>query len=56
LIVNGVSQGITFPATLSWTDWQNLSVTVTLNPGTTNTIELQSTGGDLANQDQMTVN
>jgi len=32
-----------------------MTVTVTLNGGTGNTIRLQSTGEDLANQDQMTV-
>jgi hypothetical protein len=31
-------------------------VVVNLNGGTNNTIRLESTGQDLANQDQMTVN
>ena len=55
LVINGVSQNITFTATANWDTWANVSVTVVLNPGATNTIELQSTGQDLANQDQLTV-
>ncbi len=56
LIVNGVTQSITFNPTGAWTTWNTLNVTVTLNAGTTNTIRLQSNGQDLANQDQMTIN
>jgi len=56
LTVNGVTQNITFQPTGSWNTWNTMNVTVNLNSGTTNTIRLQSTGQDLANQDQMTVN
>jgi hypothetical protein len=55
LIVNGVTQNITFNPTGAWTTWATLNVTVTLNPGTANTIRLQSNGQDLANQDQLTI-
>ncbi|MBN1312751.1 MAG: family 43 glycosylhydrolase [Anaerolineae bacterium] len=55
LTINGVTQNITFQPTGAWETWATMTVTVTLNPGTTNTIRLQSTGQDLANQDQMTV-
>jgi hypothetical protein len=56
LTVNGSTQNITFQPTGSWDSWNTMSVTVPLNAGTSNTIRLQSTGQDLANQDQMTVN
>jgi hypothetical protein len=56
LTVNGSTQNITFQPTGSWDTWNTMSVTVPLNPGTSNTIRLQSTGQDLANLDQMTVN
>jgi len=55
LTVNGSTQNITFQPTGSWDTWSTMIVTVALNAGTTNTIRLQSTGQDLANQDQMTV-
>jgi hypothetical protein len=56
LTVNGSSQNITFQPTGAWNSWNTMNVTVNLNSGTNNTIRLQSTGQDLANQDQMTVN
>ena len=56
LIVNGNSQSITFPTTHSWTSWSTINVTVNLESGDKNTILLESTGQDLANLDQMTVN
>jgi len=56
LIINGVTQNITFTTTGNWNTWATMNVTVTLNAGTTNTIRLQSTGQDLANQDEMTIN
>jgi len=55
LTVNGANQNITFSPTGSWDTWAILDVTVNLNAGTTNTIRLQSTGQDLANQDQLEV-
>jgi hypothetical protein len=56
LIVNGSSQNITFQPTGAWNSWSVQNVVVNLNGGTNNTIRLQSTGQDLANQDQLTVN
>jgi hypothetical protein len=56
LTVNGASQNITFNPTGAWNTWVVQNVPVTLNSGTNNTIRLQSTGQDLANQDQLTVN
>jgi rhamnogalacturonan endolyase len=55
LIVNGVSQAITFPSTGSWTTWSTLTVTVTLNSGSANTIRFESNGSDLANIDEIVV-
>ncbi len=55
LIVNGVSQAISFPGTGAFTTWQNLTVAVTLNSGASNTIRLESNGQDLANIDEITV-
>jgi hypothetical protein len=55
LVVNGVSSSITFPATTNWTTWATLNVNITLNSSTTNSISLQSNGGDLGNIDQITV-
>lgn len=55
LLVNGVSQAISFPATSGWTSWTTLNVTVTLNAAATNTIRLQSNGQDLANIDYLAV-
>ncbi len=55
LVINGSSQPITFASTGAWTTWVDTSVTVNLNSGTGNTIQLQSTGLDLANIDQLQV-
>jgi lysophospholipase L1-like esterase len=55
LLVNGAPTNITFPSTASWTTWATLNVTVTLNNSASNTIALQSTGQDLANIDELTV-
>jgi GH43 family beta-xylosidase len=56
LVVNGVTQNITFNSTGAWTTWSTVNVTVNLNAGTSNTIRLQSNGQDLANLDQLTIN
>jgi hypothetical protein len=56
LTVNGSSQNITFQPTGAWNSWNTMNVTVNLNSGSNNTIRLQSTGQDLANLDQLTVN
>ncbi len=55
LKVNGVSQSITFPNTGAFTTYLTQSVTVSLNPGATNTIRLESNGQDLANIDELQV-
>jgi rhamnogalacturonan endolyase len=55
LVVNGVSQSITFNVTSSWTTWAVQNVTVSLTAGAKNTIQLNSTGNDLANIDEITV-
>jgi rhamnogalacturonan endolyase len=55
IVINGVSQPITFAPTGAWTTWTNTTLTANLNSGTTNTIQLQSNGQDLANIDQLQV-
>jgi rhamnogalacturonan endolyase len=55
LLVNGVSQSISFDPTGAWTTWTVKNVTASLNSGTTNTIRLESNGADLANIDQLEV-
>lgn len=55
LVVNGVSQAITFPVTLDWDTWGLISATVNLGPGTANTIRFESNGQDLGNIDEITV-
>lgn len=55
LLINGVAQTITFPATSGWTIWTTLNVTVNLAAGRSNTIRVESNGQDLANLDELTV-
>jgi hypothetical protein len=55
LTVNGVTQSITFQPTGAWTTWQTLTVNITLNNTTTNSIQFAATGNDLANIDEITV-
>lgn len=55
LIVNGTTTSITFNPTGAWTTWQTLTVTAALNNNTSNTIQFATTGGDLANIDEITV-
>jgi rhamnogalacturonan endolyase len=55
LIINGMSQNITFNSTGSWTTWAVMTVNVSLTSGSGNTIRFQSTGQDLANIDQIQV-
>ena len=55
LTVNGTTVPVTFPATSAWDVWATFNVNVTLNNNSTNTIQLASTGQDLANIDQITV-
>nr|WP_298728338.1 carbohydrate-binding protein [uncultured Steroidobacter sp.] len=54
LLVNGVAQNITFNPTGAWTTWSTLSVPITLNNGS-NVLRFESTGQDLGNIDQVTV-
>jgi pectate lyase len=55
-IINGGSaQNITFNPTGSWTTWNTMSFTATLNSGTGNTVRFQSNGQDLGNIDQITI-
>jgi hypothetical protein len=51
LVVNGAARSVTFNSTLSWTSWTTQDISVTLNAGTSNTIQFQSNGQDLANID-----
>ena len=55
LVVNGVSQSITFDPTGDWTTWTVKNLTVPLNSGTSNTIRFESNGQDLANIDEIIV-
>lgn len=54
LRVNGVAQNITFNPTGAWTAWSTLNVAVTLNNGS-NVVRFESTGQDLGNIDQVTI-
>jgi len=54
LTVNGSTQNITFDPTGAWTSWSTKDVVVNLNGGSSNTIQLASTGQDLANIDELT--
>ncbi len=55
LLVNGVATNITFNGTGAWTTWVQRDVAVTLNNNTSNTIRFESSGGDLANIDQIEI-
>jgi len=55
IINGGTAQNITFNPTGSWTTWNTVSFTATLNSGTGNTIRFQSNGQDMGNIDQITV-
>lgn len=56
LVVNGVATNITLDNTGGpWTTWADKTVTVNLNGGTGNTIQLKSTGQDYGNIDEITV-
>jgi O-glycosyl hydrolase/regulation of enolase protein 1 (concanavalin A-like superfamily) len=55
LTVNGVATTITFPPTGAWSTWQSLAVPLVLNPGSGNTLMIESTGQDLANIDEIQV-
>jgi hypothetical protein len=55
LVVNGVTNTITFGTTTNWTNWRLLNRTITLNAGTGNTIRFESSGSALADLDEITV-
>jgi rhamnogalacturonan endolyase len=55
LVVNGVTTSLTFPGTGAWNTWATLSVNIALNNNQSNTIQLVTNGGDLANIDEITV-
>jgi pimeloyl-ACP methyl ester carboxylesterase len=55
ITVNGTTSNLTFNPTGSWTTWQTMTVNITLNNNSTNTIRFASTGQDLGNIDQITV-
>lgn len=55
LVVNGLVTSITFSPTANWSTWATKSVSVNLNAGTNNTIQLKSNGQDLANIDEITI-
>ena len=55
LIINGVTNAITFTNTTTWTNWILLTQQITLNGGTGNTIRFESSGSGLANVDEITV-
>ncbi|RYE17972.1 MAG: hypothetical protein EOP51_22925 [Sphingobacteriales bacterium] len=56
LVVNGgTAVALTTPTTGSWTTWNTMTVMVTLNNNSSNTIALKSNGNDLGNIDYITV-
>ncbi|MEI6395295.1 MAG: chitobiase/beta-hexosaminidase C-terminal domain-containing protein, partial [Verrucomicrobiota bacterium] len=55
LIVNGVTNSITFSPTGTWTNWTSQTNRITLNTGVANTIRFESSGSGLANLDEITV-
>jgi hypothetical protein len=55
LMVNGISQPITFPTTSAWNNWTILTVSIPLASGSTNTLRFESNGQDLANLDELTI-
>jgi hypothetical protein len=55
LLVNGVTNNVTFASTTTWTNWSLLTTTLNLPPGTANTIVLQTGPSGLANVDEITV-
>jgi len=55
LIVNGVTNDITFNPMASWTNWAVLTQRVTLTGGPANRLRFESTGEGLANLDEITV-
>ena len=55
MIVNGVSQSVTFNSTSAWNNWQTITVAINLKSGISNSIRFESIGEDLANIDEIKV-
>jgi hypothetical protein len=56
LVVNGGTPvSLTTPSTGAFSTWTTMNVTITLNNNSTNTIALNSTGNDLGNVDEITI-
>ena len=55
LTINGAARTITFPTTGSWTTYQQLAISTSLNSGTANTVRIDSTGQDAGNIDEIEV-
>lgn len=55
LKVNGVSHGLSFPATGGWSQWRTVSVELPFNAGPVNTLRLESSGQGLARIDEIEV-
>ena len=53
VLVNGVRDTIVMNQTESWTDWSELEVKGMLEPGSNNTIRIETTGDDLGYLDQI---
>ena len=53
VIVNGVRDTIVMTETRSWSEWNELTVDVSLETGTQNTIRIETTGDDLGYIDQI---
>jgi hypothetical protein len=56
LVVNGGTPiSLTTPSTGAFSTWTTMDVTITLNNNSTNTIAINSTGNDLGNIDEITI-
>ncbi len=55
LVVNGVSQSLSFPNSGGWAEWAEEVVTVRLEAGANNVIRIETTGMDSANIDQLSL-
>lgn len=55
LVVNGVTQTITFNSTGTWDNWATLRVSAVLNNTNTNTIQVATTGNDSGNIDYINI-
>jgi hypothetical protein len=50
-----VTQNITFPSTVTWTNWTSYTLNITLGVGKTNVIIFASTGAALTHIDEITI-